>query len=65
MKNEEINILIEQLESYRLEKKLSQKKLADKLGVTFVTVNRWLNEHHKPNKMQQHQIKKLISGEIK
>ena len=35
--------LIKKLEDYRLEHKISQTKLAETLGVTFVTVNRWFN----------------------
>lgn len=54
--------LIKQLEVYRLEHKIAQKKLAEKLGVTFLTVNRWLNGHHKPNKIQEYHIRKLLRG---
>ena len=54
------NDLIGQLNHYRLEKKLTQEQLAKKLGVTFQTVNRWLNGHMKPRALQKHQIKRLI-----
>ena len=41
--------LIRKLEDFRLENKISQTKLAEILGVTFVTVNRWLNGKFEPN----------------
>ena len=52
--------LIEKLEIYRLENRISQKQLADKLSVAFSTVNRWLNGKTIPNKIQQYHIKKLL-----
>jgi len=52
--------VLKELEKYRLENKLSQKKLAKKLGVSFATVNRWFNERNKPNKIQTYHIKKLL-----
>jgi transcriptional regulator with XRE-family HTH domain len=55
--------LLKKLDNYRLECKLTQKQLAEKLGVAFVTVNRWLNGHTKPNKIQEYQIRKLLEGE--
>jgi transcriptional regulator with XRE-family HTH domain len=55
--------LIKKLEDYRLENKISQQKLAEILGVTFVTVNRWMNGKFNPNKIQKHHIKKLLKDE--
>jgi transcriptional regulator with XRE-family HTH domain len=55
--------LIRKLEDYRLENKISQAKLAEILGVTFVTVNRWLNGKFAPNKIQKFHIKKLLKDE--
>ena len=52
--------LMDQLNTYRLEHKLTQVQLAEKLGVTFQTVNRWLNRRMKPRPIQEHQIKKLL-----
>jgi len=61
-----VGMLIEKLDTYRLENRISQEKLADMLGVTFVTVNRWFNGHSQPNKIQTYHIKKLLaSGEAK
>jgi len=53
--------LITKLEEFRLENKITQVELADMLGVAFVTVNRWLNGHQYPNKIQAYHIKKLLS----
>lgn len=36
--------------------KLSQQALADALGVSFSTVNRWENDKHKPSKMAIHTV---------
>ena len=53
--------LIEKLEEYRLENRISQEELAKMLGVAFSTVNRWLNDKSKPNKIQSFHIKKLLN----
>ena len=52
--------LIEKLEEYRLENRIPQEELAKMLGVAFSTVNRWLNDKAKPNKIQTFHIKKLL-----
>ena len=52
--------LLKRLDDFRLENRISQQKLAETLGVTFVTVNRWLNGHAKPNKIQAYHIEKLL-----
>ena len=52
--------LIDQLNTYRLEHRLSQPQLAKKLGVTFQTVNRWLNRHMKPGPIHEYHIRKLL-----
>jgi transcriptional regulator with XRE-family HTH domain len=57
-----VNRLIKELEIYRLEHRLTEKQLAEKLGVTFLTVNRWLNGHYNPNKIQEYHIKKLLKS---
>ena len=54
--------LIKKLEVYRLENKIPQEELAEKLGVAFSTVNRWLNGKSKPNKIQSYHIEKLLKG---
>jgi transcriptional regulator with XRE-family HTH domain len=55
--------LLEKLEIYRLENKLSQRKLAEKLGVAYNTVNRWFTGRNTPNKIQQYHIKKFLEIE--
>ena len=54
--------LIDQLITYRLKRKLSQPQLAKKLGVTFQTVNRWLNRHMKPSQIHRYHISKLLKS---
>jgi transcriptional regulator with XRE-family HTH domain len=54
--------IIERLERYRLEHRIAQEDLADRLDVAFSTVNRWLNGKSKPNKIQTYHIEKLIQS---
>lgn len=54
--------LIQQLEEYRLKHRLSQAKVAKKLGVSFATVNRWFNKRTVPNKIQQYHIVQLLKN---
>ena len=58
--NANMEDLIKKLEIYRLENRISQKQLADRLKVTFSTVSRWFNGKTKPNKIQTYHIKKLL-----
>jgi transcriptional regulator with XRE-family HTH domain len=58
--NANMEDLIKKLEIYRLENRVSQKQLAERLKVTFSTVNRWLNGKTKPNKIQRYHIKKML-----
>jgi len=55
--------LVKKLEEYRLENKISQTRLAEILGVSFVTVNRWFNRKFAPNPIQKHHIKKLLKSD--
>ncbi len=52
--------LIKRLEEYRLKNRITQERLAEMLGVSFCTVNRWLNGQTKPHKIQEYQIKKML-----
>ena len=52
--------IIKRLETYRLENKISQEQLAERLDVAFSTVNRWLNGKSQPNKIQSYHIEKLL-----
>ena len=54
--------LVKELDSYRLEHKITQQVLAEQLGVSFVTVNRWLNNKTRPSKIQQYQIEKFLKN---
>jgi transcriptional regulator with XRE-family HTH domain len=54
--------LLADLNLYRLERGLSQARLAAQLGVTYQTVNRWFNGHFTPNAIQEFRIKKLLKG---
>jgi transcriptional regulator with XRE-family HTH domain len=56
-----MNKLLKQLEEYRLENRLSQQKLAEVLGVSFATVNRWFNGRTEPNQIQTYHIEKLLN----
>ena len=58
--NAHMDDLIEKLEIYRFENRISQRKLADKLHIHFSTVNRWFNGRTIPNKIQRYHIKKLL-----
>lgn len=53
---------MDQLEEFRLENRITQMELAELLGVAFVTVNRWLNGHTRPGKIQEYHIKKLLAS---
>lgn len=53
--------MIEKLEFFRLENRISQERLAEMLEVSFATVNRWFNGHSKPNKIQAFHIEKLLN----
>lgn len=52
--------IVRQLEEFRLERKITQEELAQKLDVAFSTVNRWFNGRSQPNKIQSYHIKKLL-----
>ncbi len=54
--------ILKELEQYRLEKKISQMELADKLDVAFCTVNRWLNGRNYPSKIQEYHIAKILKN---
>lgn len=40
---------------------LTQEQLAEKIGVSFCTVNRWENGHSSPSKLALKEISKLIN----
>ena len=57
--------IINRLEKYRLENRISQQVIAKKLRVAFSTVNRWLNGKSTPSKIQTYHIQKLIESKKK
>jgi len=52
--------LIKKLEIYRLDNRITQEEVAEKLNVTFATVNRWFNGKSIPGKIQTYHIEKLL-----
>lgn len=56
--------LLENLESHRLKNRTSQEEIAKKIGVSFSTVNRWLNNKSRPNKIHQYHIKEFLRSEV-
>lgn len=54
--------LLKRLEIYRLERGITQEKLAEMLDVSYLTVNRWLNNKTKPSQLHEYRIKKLLKG---
>jgi len=44
---------------------LTQQTLADRLGVSFATVNRWENTQTKPSNFFWLQIERLIASDIR
>lgn len=57
--------LLKELELYRLEHGITQEKLAEMLGVPYLTVNRWLTGKTKPSKLYAYRIEKLLKGRKK
>ena len=47
------------LKTLRKKLGLSQEELAQKLGVSFTSVNRWENQQTKPSKLARRQIEAL------
>lgn len=49
----------EQIKTIRENLLVTQTELAEKLGVTFATVNRWENGHHIPTIKQKRALRDL------
>lgn len=47
------------IKEFRTKLKLTQTQLAEILGVSFVTVNRWENGHTKPSKLALARLKEM------
>ena len=50
------------IKSIREDMLLTQEEFAQKLGVSFETVNRWENGRHKPTAKAQRRIKRLYES---
>lgn len=50
----------EQIKNLRKQLDLSQDEMAQKLGVSFASVNRWENKQTKPSKLARKQILNLL-----
>lgn len=48
------------IKEYREHELLTQEELARKLGVAFVSVNRWEKGHHQPTMKIKRKIRKLL-----
>ena len=53
--------LIDRLQEFRLDRRITQEQLAEILGVKVVTVNRWFNGRHYPSQIQEFHIEKMLS----
>lgn len=49
------------IKEYREVRLLTQEELADKLGVSFATVNRWENGLHEPTMKMKRKLRVLFS----
>jgi DNA-binding XRE family transcriptional regulator len=58
------NDLIDRLETFRLENKITLQELAKSLDVNYTTLYRWFSEKNNPNKIQQYQITKLLDKKL-
>ena len=56
--------IVKQLETYRLENRISLQELADVLKVSFSTVSRWFSGKTRPSKIQQYHIEKFLNGKL-
>ena len=56
MNNQELDDYSKCIKSIRQQLGISQEELAQKLGVSFTSVNRWENGQTKPSKLAKKQI---------
>ncbi len=57
--------LIEKLNNYRLENRITQQQLAQLLEVSFPTINRWFNGKAMPRPIQRYHIEKFLAQKSK
>ncbi len=58
---QELNAFSTQVKAVRQQLKLSQDELAQALGVSFATVNRWENGKTAPSKLAQRQFEQFCN----
>lgn len=51
------------IKRYREHFLITQEELAKKLGVSYVSVNRWENKHFEPTMKAKRKLKELLSKE--
>lgn len=56
----DLEAMLDDLERYRLDHKISQEVLAAKLGVSHSTLHRWYHSDVVPNLINRHSIIKLL-----
>ena len=52
--------IVKKLELYRLENRITQQELAEKLEVAYSTVSRWFSGKTTPSKIQQYHVEKFL-----
>lgn len=57
--------IIDRLEKYRLENRITQPELAKQVGVAYATINRWLTRKFNPSKIQTYHLEKFLSKKTK
>ena len=57
---QELRRLIEKLRTHRLKRGLTEVALAKRVGVAFVTLNRWFNGHTLPDELHTYRIRQLL-----
>ncbi|NJA05508.1 helix-turn-helix transcriptional regulator [Methylococcaceae bacterium WWC4] len=58
---QELNAFSVQVKAVRLQLKLSQEELAQALGISFATVNRWENGKTSPSKLAKRQFEQFCN----
>lgn len=54
--------MIQELKDYMKQRNMTQEEMARKLGVSFTTLNRWLNGKFRPSKLALEKIEKVLNG---
>ncbi len=57
--------IVDKLEEYRLEHRITQPELAKQVGVAYATINRWLTRKFNPSKIQTYHLEKFLNKKMK